>query len=516
MQWYWPDAIRYYVKMMILGFLLVSFLFFLSYSARYFYGFLGVLGAFVFFMGCGVLLCFKKDIRNDSNWFGLFSNEKSFYKVKIIDEPQDGNKTIRTRAAVEQVWVDGKWINTRGNCLLYFLKKDSSYFKSGIIPTPTKGTEIIINAKAIEISNDSSNKGFNQKRYWLAEKTTHRFFLRYYHWGNSNSNLPKASGLDSLRGKILTALRSGIKNKNAIGLAEALLIGYRNDLDKEIIKDYTNTGVVHIIAISGLHIGLIYTILLLLLKPIEKIKSLKWTVVPIALTIIWIFSLLAGASPSVLRSAVLFTCIGVGKMVNRKSISINTMALSAVLLMLHNPFWLWDLGFQLSYSAVLSILLFHKPIFNTIEISKNWLNYIWDSISLTLSAQILTTPISLYWFHQFPVYFLVSNLIAVPISGIILTLELAICVLYKWSWAIRVLGRITEFLILALNKYISIVGKLPGALIQGINIRFVQVVLFYGLIGSISYQLKLKTKFSMLIFLILLIFTIGSFVSSPT
>lgn len=513
LQWYWPSAFRHQFKLIVIGFLLVAFVFFLSYGARFIYGFIGTIGSYLFFVGCGVLLCFKKDIRNDINWYGLFSDEKKYYKVQILDQAQSTAKSIRTIAKVRQVWINDKWVNTKGNCLLYFLKKDSSEFNSGLIPVPNKGDNIIINAKGIVITN--SNNDFNQQRFWLTEKTTHRFFLHYYNWKKIDGQKTRAFNLDTLKAKILKALRLGIKDKEALGLAEALLIGFRKDLDKELIKDYTNTGVVHIIAISGLHIGLIYTILLLLFRPLEKIKAIKWLIIPIALLIVWVFSLLAGASPSVLRSAVLFTCIGVGKMINRKSMSINTMAFSAVLLLLYNPFWLWDLGFQLSYSAVLSILLFHKPIYNVLEFSKKWLDYLWDSISLTLSAQILTTPISIYWFHQFPVYFLISNLIAVPLSGLVLILELGICALYSWTWAVKYLGKTAEFFILTLNKIVNYIGGLPGAVIQGINIRFVQVILLYGLIGAISYGLKQKTKVSMLYFLILLIFTIGSFVSSP-
>jgi competence protein ComEC len=514
-QWYFPNAIEFHFKLIVIGFLLVGFVFFLSYSARFIYGFIGTIGAYVLFIGSGILLCYKKDVRNNNDWFGIFSNEKHFYKVQLLEQAKAGPKTIRAKAAVMQMWINGNWVNTSGNCLLYFLKKDSSQFKNGDIPYPNNGDDIIINAKAFEILNDSSNSSFNQQRYWLAEKTTHRFFLHYYNWKSIDGSKANTFILDSIRNKVLSALKTSIKNKEALGLAEALLIGYRNDLDKELIKDYTNTGVIHIIAISGLHIGLIYSILLLILSPLERFKSTRWITIPATLLVVWIFSLLAGASPSVLRSAVLFTCIGLGKMINRKSLSINTMAFSAVLLLLYNPFWLWDLGFQLSYSAVLSILLFHKPIYNAIEFSKKWVDYLWDSISLTLSAQILTTPISIYWFHQFPIYFLISNLIAVPISGVVLILELLICVLYKWNWAVQQLGKIATLFILTLNKIIDHIGRMPGAVIQGINIRFVQVVLIYGLIGAISYGLKQKTRVSMLYFLILLIFTIGSFVSSP-
>ena len=159
-----------------------------------------------------------------------------------------------------------------------------------------------------------------------------------------------------------------------MGLAEALLIGYKDDLDKTLVQSYSNTGVVHVIAISGLHLGLIYWLLLMLFKPLQK-RKLKWLRPVFILTGLWLFSLLAGAQPSVLRSAVMFTCIVLGDSFARKSSIYNTLALSALLLLCINPYWLWDVGFQLSYAAVLSIVIFMQPIYNWFYIKNKVLGF---------------------------------------------------------------------------------------------------------------------------------------------
>ncbi len=154
--------------------------------------------------------------------------------------------------------------------------------------------------------------------------------------------------LDATREKVLNILRTNIRGDKELGLAEALLIGYKDDLDKTLVQSYSNTGVVHIIAISGLHLGLVYWLMLLLLKPLRGRKYLKWIHPVIIITGLWLFSLLAGAQPSILRSAVMFTCIVAGENLSRKTSIYNTLALSAFILLC--------IGIQIFWSGLSALL----------------------------------------------------------------------------------------------------------------------------------------------------------------
>jgi competence protein ComEC len=229
------------------------------------------------------------------------------------------------------------------------------------------------------------------------------------------------------RAKVLDILRTNIRGDKELGLAEALLIGYKDDLDKTLVQSYSNTGVVHVIAISGLHLGLIYFLLTWLFKPLKK-QKFKWLRPIFILTGLWLFTLLAGAQPSVLRSAVMFTCIIFSDLFARKSSIFNGLALSALILLCINPFWLWDVGFQLSYSAVLSIVIFMKPVYNWIYFPNKIMDFLWKLTAVTIAAQIFTTPVSIYHFHQFPMYFILTNFVAVPLSSAIVIGEIILCV----------------------------------------------------------------------------------------
>src|SRR5207249_5898697 len=168
-----------------------------------------------------------------------------------------------------------------------------------------------------------------------------------------------------------------ISGEKEQGLDEALLIGYKDDLDKNLVQAYSNTGVVHIIAISGLHLGLIYWLLLLLTKPLKRRKKFNWLRLLLIISSLWLFSILAGGQPSVLRSALMFTVLAFGEVVLRRTNIFNSLAASAFVLLCINPFWLWDVGFQLSYAALLSILIFFKPVSNWFYFNNKIVSFLW-------------------------------------------------------------------------------------------------------------------------------------------
>lgn len=216
-----------------------------------------------------------------------------------------------------------------------------------------------------------------------------------------------------------------------MGIAEALLIGHTNDLDKDLVQAYSNTGVVHIIAISGMHLALIYGLLVWLFARIPLVNKSKIAQVVLILCCLWLFSLLTGAASSVLRSAVMFTFIAVGKNLSKQSSIYNSLAASAFVMLCYNPYFLWDVGFQLSYLAVIGIIIFQKSIYKWVYIKNKWVNKIWQLMAVSLPAQVLTFPVCIYYFHQFPNLFLITNIIAVPLSGVILFAEIG---LVAFSW----------------------------------------------------------------------------------
>ena len=289
-----------------------------------------------------------------------------------------------------------------------------------------------------------------------------------------------------------------------------MLIGYKDDLDKNLVQSYTNTGVVHIIAISGMHLALIYGLLVLLTVPLKRRTKLKGLRLLFILVALWLFTLLAGAQASVVRSAVMFTCIAFGEALSKRASIYNTLAMSAFLLLIYNPFWLWDVGFQLSYAAVLSIVIFYKPIRNWFYFPNKSIDFVWKIMAISIAAQLLTTPISLYHFHQFPVLFLFTNIVAVPLSSIILFGEIFICAFAWLAPVANLAGKITEVMIYRMNSYIERIEIISFSVWSGFSITIFQAVLLSIACVAICFWLMEKKKWklwvsltSVLIFVVL-------------
>jgi len=245
-----------------------------------------------------------------------------------------------------------------------------------------------------------------------------------------------------------------------------MLIGYREDLDKELLNAYTNTGVVHIIAISGLHLGLIFMLMDLLIRTIAGRKRAALAGFFISLPLLWSFAILTGSSASVIRSAVMFSFIIVGKAIGRKSNGMNSLLGSACMLLLWNPDLRFDLGFQLSYAAVASILLFDQEIRKMIFFKNKSAIYLWSMVSITLAAQVLTTPLVIAHFHRFPTLFLFTNLISVPLSSVVLVMEIALCIIHPFDTMATGLGTAINMLIQWMNEYVLLMGNIPFGMID--------------------------------------------------
>jgi len=354
---------------------------------------------------------------------------------------------------------------------------------------------LIITKPLQEIKNSGNPGGFDYKRYSLFQGITHQVFLKENEFKilpNTNKNFFQQF-LNKSRVKVLSILRKNIIGEKELGLAEALLIGYKDDLDKTLVQSYSNTGVVHVIAISGLHLGLIYWLLTLILKPLQR-KRVKWLRPALILAGLWLFSLLAGAQPSIIRSAVMFTCIVLADSLTRKSSIFNTLAFSAFLLLCYNPYWLCDVGFQLSYAAVLSIVIFMQPIYNLLYIKNKLLDLIWKLNAVTIAAQILTVPVSIYHFHQFPNYFLLTNFLAVPLSSLIVLGEILLCAVSFIPVIAIFIGKIIFWLIWIMNSYIERIEIVPFSLWDGLQISIPQTILLYGVAIGLGFWLMEKSK----------------------
>lgn len=461
----------------------------LSLSAKYFYRFISGIAINLLFAIAGAFIVYNKDITHRKDWVGNYNTDSIAVLATVREPLVEKAKSYKAEASVEAININGEWKNVKGKALIYF-SKDSS------LPNLKYGSQVLFYKPLQLIKNSGNPGGFDYKRYNAFQDIYHEVFLKTSDYAVAKTINKNAlqSWLFAVRLTVIKNLQKYIKGDREAGVAEALLIGYRDDLDKDLVQAYSNTGVVHIIAISGLHLGMMYMAMVWLLQPFRKTKWIRWVKPVIILSVLWIFTLLAGAVPSILRSAVMFSFIILGQTIDRKSSIYNTLAASAFVMLCVNPFYLWDVGFQLSYAAVVSIIMFAKLVYNWFYSKNKFIDFFWKLTSVTIAAQILTIPIIFYSFHQFPNLFLITNSVIVPLSSVILFAELILLLTSFITPLASFIGFITSGMLAFMNDFIEKASSFSFAVYDGIQNSLAETILLYIFIACISYWLMNKTK----------------------
>ncbi len=368
--------------------------------------------------------------------------------------------------------------------LLIKQNKDSSGFKIG-----ERFLVLVDSAGLKTIPKPINPTGFNYQKFMRRKHIFHQVNLKntaYLKTGVQNNTLWTMAA--SLRQKLKHNFLKQGWDTQINGLVTALFLGERQDLSPELYQNFQATGTVHILAISGLHIGILLLFLNLIFKPV-KAKS-KWLFLVLTIGLLWFYALLTGFSPSVLRAVIMFSFLQIGLQSRRASNIYNSLFLAALVMLLIDPDYLFQLGFQMSFMAVLSIVSFY-PLFSrwtpvTNKYLKWWIDLFWVSVA----AQIGVLPLSLFYFHQFPVYFFVANLFAIPLLFVILMTGFSLMILSLLHLDFGFLYQILHFLLEMLVGINQAIAHWPNSLIQ--NIRFTSPMLVLGIMGGIFFFLLLK------------------------
>lgn len=298
-----------------------------------------------------------------------------------------------------------------------------------------------------------------------------------------------------LRNTISLKLVSYPFGQEELAVIKALLLGERNDIPDATYSNYKDAGAVHILAVSGLHVGVILWLLHLLLSPITRLRNGKLLKLVITVILLWCFALIAGLSPSIVRAVTLFSFVAYALYINRPTNNFNILGLSFFFILVFKPLFLFQLGFQLSYTAVAAILWIH-PKLQAFWYPKNLVvRKAWQLLSVSISAQLGVLPISLFYFHQFPALFFISNLIVVPFLGLLLGLGLICIVLALLEVLPNSIARLLNFLIGTMNDLIAWVAQQERFVFRNISFDSIQLILSYGcIIGVVVYLSRFKNR----------------------
>lgn len=273
---------------------------------------------------------------------------------------------------------------------------------------------------------------------------------------------------DKIRHTIIENLKKSGFRQNELAVIAALILGQQQDISAEIIQDYQFAGAVHILSVSGLHVGFILMFLTFLLRFLPKNKAMPYLRLLIIVVSLWGFAVLAGLSPSVVRSVTMFSFVAVGMHLGRKTNIFHTLFVSMLLILLFEPSFLFDVGFQLSYLALFFILWLQPILSDWWQPENKILNYFWQILTVSFAAQIGTFPLSVYYFHQFPALFFVTNLVVIPMLSVIMALGIAAMVPAVFGTVPMVLIKPLEWSIIWLNTIIARIASFEQFVIADI------------------------------------------------
>lgn len=346
----------------------------------------------------------------------------------------------------------------------------------------------------LEPFRNETNPGSFDAEYYYG---THHYVGRAFIASNCIKKTGTRENLSVFFSKWQDEIGQSLKSRlpeSVSGIGVALLLGNKADIDPEVLDSFSNTGAMHVLAVSGLHVGIILIIFQYILGFFSRWISRKQAIL-FSVVLIWGFGLLSGASPSVIRAVIMFSILALGQLLSRKNNGMNNLILSAMLLLMYDPYYLFDIGFQLSYVALIGIMLFQKPIYSLLRFKRKWLDWLWNGSSVGIAATIATTPLMLYWFHQFPNYFLLSNIV-VMLLGFIVLLFLIILIFTAWIPYFNTLVTfLTAFSLQALVVGIQYVDEIPGGVSGGFELNLFQFLLIGGLIGFCFHKLLIEQLF---------------------
>ena len=463
----------------------------------------GILLSVVFF-SLGYLLAFTYQSRADPTFPPPVTEEGAHWWIGKIQRLEPTGKRLRAWMQVEAVQDSQQQMTPAAHRILaYFeITANSRSLQAGEV--------LLLRGKVRKVRAPLNPQQFNYKAYLAYRGVHHQTFVDA--WQRIDQRPSLLSTAAQLRQYCIGILREHLPTANEFSVGAALVLGYKAELSEAVEEAYANTGAMHVLAVSGLHVGLVQLLLMALLGQLP-LQGRWWRYARTLLILlgIWGFALITGASPSVLRAATMFSFLAVGQAFERPTNVYNTLAASAFVLLCFNPMLLYHVGFQLSYLAVLGIVYFQPRIYKLWFIENRVGDYLWKLAAVSLAAQIGTLPVSLYYFHQFPLYFLLSGLVVVPAAGLILGSGLLLFALQAVPFAGGLLGQVLYGLIYVVNACIFTIEQLPGSLVGGIWIGMGVVLLLYGILACSILAHRTRRFAWVLAGLLLLVLLAGSY-----
>ena len=417
------------------------------------------------------------------------NTDKQLFIASVVESPTVKTKTIKLIIRIEEYKHIDNFQNAHSKAIVY-VERDEQSEKIAY------GDKLLFHSYLNELIEPKNPQEFNYKRYMSAKSIYLQSFVDARSWEkiSENNGNPVKSFAIKLRNKFLKILQDCGMDMQEYGIIAAMLLGDNDELDPDLRRSYSATGVVHILSVSGLHVGIIYMFISFFLRFLGKTKKQQILRFFIILCAVWLYACITGLSPPTLRASIMFTFVAIGGLLDRRTNTYNSLSTSLIFLLISNPLLIFNIGFQFSHTAVFGIVWIQPHLKSFYKARTKVGNFIWNIITVSLAAQLLTAPLAILYFHQFPNYFLLANIIIMILTPLVMGFGIAVLALSFWSFAYEYLALGLTYLIKSMNWTVLKIESLPYSVTGNIDMSLAQFIFIYLLIILLLSAFFYKSK----------------------
>ena len=435
-------------------------------------GLLGLGGIFLL----GYMNWLTHEVRHNPEHLTHWSASIEAYEAMALEDAHEKGLRSSVVVAVCRARVQGQWKQVQGKVWMSLPKSTSFQVRYGDV--------LLIQGQPRAVPVARNPHEFDYAAFLGLSQVYHQHFAARNEVvvvAHQPPNPVKVLSFQVLR-YCQSLLTQRIHHPEARAVVLALVLGQKDTLTPEVSASYARTGTMHVLAVSGLHVGMLYGCLRLILGLLKLVWNIRWLSTVVSSVALWFYAFVTGLSPSVLRATTMFTLMSMAPMLGRQTSIYNTLAASAFLLLFWNPIWLFVVSFQLSYLAVLGIVYLQPRIYRSLTFD-NWvLDKLWLFSSVSLGAQVATAPLSVHYFNQFPIYFVIANWVVVPAALVILCMGLAVLAANFWADLSVLIAWLLEKVVLGVNTFVEGIKRLPYSFVEPIYLSASEALLCYGLL----------------------------------
>ena len=455
----------------------------------------------------GFIMAYQHNQMLRKHHFSHFQEGEGFLLVQVIEPVSERANSFRAIVSVLAVKNDSLTQRVEGKLMLYF-QKDS------MAAALHYGDQIMIHNRFDAVDAPKNPNVFDYRRFLSRQNIFHSSYIRSGTWRHTGNNSGRSFIRLALhiRNNALKTFSDNNMSGREFAVISALLLGYREYLDEDLRREFAGAGAMHILCVSGLHVGIIFMVLKNIFSFLTRLPGGIYLRTLAIILFIWLYAAITGFSPSVLRASVMFSFVSVGQSFRRPTNIYNTLAASAFVLTLANPYIITQIGFQLSYLAVISIVALQPPLYGLFRIKNKILDKCWSIITVSIAAQLATGPLALFYFNQFPNYFLITNLVVIPLASIIIYAGLITLVVAPVPFVSAFAGKALSIVVSLLHHSVRFIEGLPYSTTTGLFISFPETMLVFLIIfGSVFFLMKDNREafVATLMLILLLVFSVS-------